>query len=132
MTSATDHDPFCYLNVTDCDHGNTRVCHCALIARVVKREREERERDWAEAYARVDAEARADERIKVGTEANAVVRAKDERIADLLEELDEVRERLRAEAMNLPSRVELDEVGNEVTWVQYADVCELLGGESDD
>lgn len=31
----------------------------------------------------------------------------------------------------LPSRVELDEVGNEVTWVRYTDVLALLGEERD-
>jgi hypothetical protein len=35
----TKHDPLCYLNLTDCDSGGTRVCHCALINRVVARER---------------------------------------------------------------------------------------------
>jgi hypothetical protein len=40
----------------------------------------------------------------------------------------EARERLREQARDLPSRVELDETGNEVTWVRYADVCGLLDG----
>ena len=29
----TTHDPLCLLNLSDCDHGNTHVCHCTLIAR---------------------------------------------------------------------------------------------------
>jgi len=39
---------------------------------------------------------RADERKKVGTEANAVVRAKDERIADLLEDRADLRTEVKA------------------------------------
>jgi hypothetical protein len=42
----------------------------------------------------------------------------------------EVRERLRAQVRDLPSRVEFSEHGDEQTWVRYADVCALLGGES--
>lgn len=34
------HDDLCRLNLSDCDHGNTRVCHCRLIARVRADERE--------------------------------------------------------------------------------------------
>jgi hypothetical protein len=40
-------------------------------------------------------------------------------------------ERLRAKAMNLPSRVVLDLIGDEVTWVRYADVLALLKEKSD-
>lgn len=43
--------------------------------------------EWHEQLARAKAKARADERMKVGTEANAIIRQKDERIADLLEDL---------------------------------------------
>ena len=39
---------------------------------------------------------------------------------------------LRAKARDLPSRVELDEVGNEVTWVRYADVLALFEKESNE
>lgn len=65
---------------------------------------------------------RADERRKVGTEANTVVRAKDERIADLLEDWADLRAQVLA--LEPPSG------RGPLVWLD--DVLALIDGSHDD